>query len=113
MRTTSIAETTKRDVYGAVEEALIRLEYAVVDHDYKLGYILAQKQLSRFAFAREIIIDIHPTGDGAMRMVVNMRSIGIQIVNWESNKQCEQQLVDEVLSLLDEEEAQLVDTNNV
>lgn len=99
MRTTRLSNASRKAAFTRCLEALSKLGYEVMDKDLIAGTIVAQKQLSPIAFARELFVELFPSGETGVRVNAQVRSIAIQLGNWDQNKEREEEFLDAVREL--------------
>lgn len=85
---------TKNKTFETCKKVLNDLNYSIVYENYHLGEIQAEKGGAILTFGHKIIIEIKKYNEITTTIFVKSNTIGIQIIDWGTNKENENELIE-------------------
>lgn len=86
--------TTKEDAFRICKKALKEYNCDIVNSDFALGEINAKKEGSFFSYGHEINVNIKTIENDKIEIAVSSNSVGIQIIDWGTNSENEEKIID-------------------
>lgn len=86
--------TTKRDVFDACKEALDEFECDLISSNFQRGEIVAKKSGGILSYGHKINLAIKKNNTGKIKVSVSSTSVGVQIVDWGTNTENEEELLE-------------------
>ncbi len=91
---------SQKAIYNSCKKALDKLGYKIISDNVRQGTIKAKKKSSFFSFGNNISINVSPKNDNEIELLIKSESIGIQIIDWGTNSEIENDLIQLVSSYL-------------
>lgn len=91
-------KTNKQSIFHRCIEALKSINARDINKFLDEGYISAKLSGTFFAFGYDIKIAIESCAKNSYKVVVSSKCIGIQIIDWGTNKEIEENLIKKITS---------------
>ncbi|MEN9337469.1 MAG: hypothetical protein RLZZ500_2456 [Bacteroidota bacterium] len=85
---------TKLNAFDTCKKVLNECDYTIISSDFSNGEIEAKKGGNFLSYGHKLIITIKSTDSGKAKISVSSSSIGIQIIDWGTNAENEDELID-------------------
>lgn len=89
-----IFDTNKKIVFEVCKKALYDFECEIVSSDITSGTIKAKRGGGILSYGHNIIVSITTINNGIINVTVSSNSIGIQILDWGTNSENENELIE-------------------
>lgn len=99
MRSKSLT-VTKKTAFEICKKALKEFECEIVNSDFSEGIIEAKKKGNLFSFGHRIYVSIKIIDYDKVNLSVSSNSVGIQLIDWGTNSENEDELMKTIANLL-------------
>lgn len=85
---------TKRTAFETCIKVLNECDCTIISSDFSAGEIEAKKGGNFLSYGHKLIIAIKSTDSGKTKISVSSSSVGVQIIDWGTNSDNEDELID-------------------
>lgn len=86
--------TTKKNAFEVCKKTLTEFECEILDSDFSLGTIESKRVGGLLSFGHNISVVVKTCDKGKIEISVSSKSVGIQIIDWGTNLENENELIE-------------------
>jgi len=87
-------KTTKKTAFGVCKKTLADFECEILSSDFTAGTIEAKRGGGLLSYGHLINVVVNTSDSGKIKVAVSSNSVGVQIIDWGTNSENENELID-------------------